>query len=95
MTMPFGFNGGVPMRCLLALTLASIPSFAVHAAEPPITVERLLGDGWEVAGYTGTLDNRSTVILFRHKDKKYLVQCSILYDVTRTPRMNTNCYEVR
>jgi hypothetical protein len=86
------------MRRLLAITLASIPAVgavAAFAAEPPISVERLLGDGWEVAGYTGTLDNRSTVILFRNKDKKYLVQCSILYDVTRTPRMNTNCYEVR
>ena len=66
-----------------------------NAAEPPITVEHLLKDGWEVAGYTGTLDNRSTVILFRNKAQIYLVQCSILYDVTRSPRMNTNCYEVR
>lgn len=67
---------------------------AAIAAEPPITVERLLSEGWEVAGFTGTLDKRSTVILFHHKDRPYLVQCSVLYDVTRTPRMNTNCYEV-
>jgi hypothetical protein len=28
-------------------------------------------------------------MLFRHKDKKYLVQCSVLYDVTRAPRPMT------
>ena len=83
------------MRHRLGFALA-IGCFGVaSAAEPAITVERLITDGWEIAGYTGTLDNRSTVILFRHKDKDYLVQCSVLYDVTRTPRMNTNCYEVR
>ena len=33
-------------------------------------------------------------MLFRHKDKKYLVQCSVLYDVTRAPRPMINCYEL-
>ena len=63
-------------------------------AEPTLSVERLLTDGWEIAGYTGTVDNRSSLMLFRHKDRKYLVQCSVFFDVTRTPRTNTNCYEV-
>lgn len=67
---------------------------AASAAEAPLSVEHLLADGWDIAGYTGTFDNRSTVILFRHKDRKYLVQCSVLYDVTRTPRTSTNCYEL-
>ena len=65
-----------------------------RAAEPPLSIERLTADGWEIAGYAGTLDNRSSLILFRRKDRPYLVQCSILYDVTRSPRVVTNCYEL-
>jgi hypothetical protein len=65
------------------------------AADPPLTIERLIGEGWEIAGYTSGYDNRSSLILFRHKDKTYLVQCSTLYDVTRNPRTNVNCYELR
>lgn len=67
---------------------------AAAAAEQPLTVERLSADGWEIAGYAGTYDNRSSLILFRSKDRTYLVQCSILYDVTRNPRVITNCYEL-
>jgi hypothetical protein len=65
---------------------------ASHAAEQPLTIEQLSAEGWEIAGYTGTFDNRSSLILFRRKDTRYLVQCSILYDVTRNPRVVTNCY---
>ena len=87
------------MRRALALTFAGLWGFSVTetllAAEPPITIERLLSDGWEIAGYAGTLDNRSALILFRHKDKHYLVQCSTLYDVTRASRITLNCYELR
>ena len=82
------------MRRCLGLIIGLGVCSALSAAEPAITIERLLGEGWEIAGYTGTLDNRSSVILFRHKDRKYLVQCSILFDVTRTPRTNINCYEL-
>ena len=64
------------------------------AAEPSITIERLLGDGWEIAGYTGTNDNRASLMLFRRKDKTYLVQCAVLYDVTRSQRTVINCYEL-
>ena len=72
-----------------ALPLGAV--LAASAAEP-LTIEQLSADGWEIAGYTGTFDNRSSLILFRKKDTKYLVQCSILYDVTRNPRVITNCY---
>lgn len=82
-----------PRVCaLLAVWLGCVSSRA--AAEPPLTIERLSADGWEIAGYTGTFDNRSSLILFRRKDRPYLVQCSILYDVTRNPRVITNCYEL-
>lgn len=82
------------MRRTLILLTALALGGELSAAEPALTVERLLGDGWEVAGYTGTLDNRSALILFKNKDRKYLVQCSTLYDVTRSSRIATNCYEL-
>jgi hypothetical protein len=65
------------------------------SAEPAITIERLMTDGGQIAGYTGGFDNRTSLILFRHPDKTHLVQCSVLHDVTRTPRVNLNCYELR
>lgn len=82
------------MRCCVSLVLALGISSSSLAAEPSLTVERLTGDGWEIAGYVGTFDNRSSLLLFRNKAKPYLVQCSVLYDVTRNPRVVTNCYEL-
>ncbi|MGU3667822.1 hypothetical protein ACLBX9_26855 [Methylobacterium sp. A49B] len=88
---PQGFR--LPGSCLgLIASLAWISGTA--AAEQPLTIERLSTEGWEIAGYTGTFDNRSSLILFRRKDRPYLVQCSILCDVTRNPRVITNCYEL-
>lgn len=82
-------------RALLAvigcITLA-LPAGA-RAADIP-TVEGLLKDGWEIAGYASNFEGRS-LILFKHKDKGYLTQCSVLYDVTRQNRVVTNCYDVR
>ena len=59
------------------------------------TIEQLLAQGWEIAGYTGGFDNRTALILYRHPGVNALVQCSTLYDVTRTPRTVVNCYELR
>ena len=39
-------------------------------------------------------ENRS-LILFKHKEHKHLVQCSVLIDVMRNPRVVTACYELR
>ena len=87
-----------PRARALTLALATFLGLGLigkpFAAEPPLTIEHLLNDGWEIAGYAGTLDNRSALILFRNKDKKYLVQCSTLYDVTRISRITLNCYEL-
>jgi len=58
------------------------------------SIEKLLTDGWEIAGYVSAWENRS-LILFKHKDQKYLVQCSVLTDVMRNPRLVTYCYEIR
>jgi hypothetical protein len=60
-----------------------------------IAIGELLKAGWQVAGYTSTVDNRSTFILLRHADESYLVQCRAGYDVTREPRVHTNCYKLR
>jgi hypothetical protein len=81
------------MRSCLRVAIGLGAYSTLAAAEPPIT-ERLLDQGWDLAGYVGTSDNRSSLMLFRHKDKKYLVQCSVLYDVTRAPRPMINCYEL-
>ncbi len=79
----------------VAFSLAAIlAAVRLAAADPPWTIERLFGEGWEIGGYTSGYDNRSTLILFRHKDKTFLVQCSTLYDVTRNQRVTVNCYEL-
>ena len=65
------------------------------SAEPPITIGQLLAGGWEIAGFASGYDNRTSLILFRHKDKNDLVQCGVLFDVTRSPHTIVNCYELR
>lgn len=77
----------------IALALSAID--AVAGAVDHLSVETLLKGGWQVIGYAGTFENRSSVILFRHPTETYLVQCGTLYDVTRTPRIVLNCYELR
>ena len=76
-----------------AVLLATLLSAA--AAEPPLTVEGLLADGWEIAGYASGYDNRTSLILFRHPGVNALVQCGVLFDVTRNPHTLINCYELR
>jgi hypothetical protein len=72
-----------------------VAAFSLAAAETPLTIDQLLAQGWEIAGYASGYDNRTSLILFRHPGEKKLVQCGILYDVTRTPRTVINCYELR
>lgn len=83
-------------RCLtivaLVCGLGAQPSQAQQ--QSATTIEKLLTDGWEVAGYVSAWENRS-LMLFRHKDQRYLVQCSVLIDVLRNPRVVTYCYEIR
>jgi hypothetical protein len=69
---------------LLVATLLAASSFA--AAETPLTIDQLLAQGWEIAGYASGYDNRTSLTLFRHPDVNALVQCGILYDVTRAQR---------
>ena len=82
------------MRLGLGLALALLGA-GVALAETPLSIERLLSEGWDLAGYVSGYDNRSSLLLFRHKDKAFLVQCAVLYDVSRNPRTIVNCYELR
>jgi hypothetical protein len=75
---------------LVAVGAAGSAAFA----QAPVTIEQLVQDGWEIAGYVAAFENRS-LILFKNKDQKYLVQCSVLIDVLRSPRVVITCYELR
>jgi hypothetical protein len=80
--------------CAAWLLLASSFAAGPAPAQQPLTIEKLIADGWEVAGYVSAWENRS-LILFKHKDRKSLVQCSVLIDVTRDQRIVTTCYELK
>ena len=83
---------------LWALAPAALVSAVVlspaTAQQPAVTIEKLIAEGWEIAGYIAAWENR-TLILFKHKEHKYLVQCSVLIDVMRNPRLVIVCYELR
>ena len=81
-------------RCLLALAVCTAASPAGAQQQASTSIEKLLGEGWEVAGYVSAFENCS-LLLFKHKERKHLVQCSILIDVMRNPRVVTTCYEIR
>ena len=76
-----------------AMMLAALSAAAAQPA--PLTIDQLLAQGWEIAGYASGYDNRTSLILFRHPGMNALVQCGVLYDVTRTPRTIINCYELK
>ena len=89
-----GCLGSRIMRLGLYLAMMLAAS-SLAASETPLTINKLLEQGWEIAGYASGYDNRTSLILFRHSGVNMLVQCGILYDVTRTPRTVVNCYELR
>jgi hypothetical protein len=76
-----------------AMMLAALSSAAAQPA--PTTIDQLLAQGWEIAGYASGYDNRTSLLLFRHPGVNALVQCGVLYDVTRNPRTIVNCYELK
>src|SRR5579872_911344 len=57
--------GGPHMRVSLGIAMIFLAS-SIAAAEPPLSIERLLSEGWEIAGYASGYDNRTSLILFRH-----------------------------
>ena len=64
-------------------------------ADETISIEALLTAGWQVAGFTGAVDNWATFTLFRHPNEAYLVQCRAGYDATREPHVKPHCYNLR
>jgi hypothetical protein len=82
------------IACQLIACQALAAAALGQGQQQGLTIQRLLEEGWELAGYAGTFDNRSSMLLFRHRERSYLVQCSVLHDVTRAPRLITNCYEL-
>jgi hypothetical protein len=86
-----------PIALGLIVAFVCILACALPAAAQPqsaTSIEKLLGDGWEVTGYVSAWENRS-LILFKHKEHRHLVQCSVLIDVMRNPRVVTFCYEIK
>jgi hypothetical protein len=84
----------IARKCRSALLALPLIATDALAQSPSLTIEKLITDGWEVAGYIAAWENRS-LILFKHKDHKYLVQCSVLVDVLRAQRLVTVCYELK
>jgi len=82
------------LATVLALLLAAP---AVAATDENISIETLLKDGWQVAGYAAAnqFAVESAMILLRHADQSYLVQCRASFDVTRSPNVNLHCYKLR
>ena len=89
-------TGGFRVVGALGLFLATmLAASSLAAAETPLTIDQLLAQGWGIAGYASGYDNRTSLILFRHPGVNALVQCGVLYDVTRVPRTVVNCYKLR
>jgi hypothetical protein len=82
-------RGGFGAAAVLSMGLGA------GAAEPPLTIEGLMAQGWDIAGYASGYDNRTSLILFHHPGVNALVQCGILFDVTRSPHTLINCYELQ
>jgi hypothetical protein len=82
--------------CTLALAafVLPVPLAPAKAQQPPGAIEKRISEGWEVAGYIAAWENR-TLILFKHKEHKYLVQCSVLIDVMHKPPLVTACNELK
>jgi hypothetical protein len=91
--MPINRNS-LLLIIILAIALATPRDVSAETPDADLTIEGLLKSGWQIAGYTGAVDNWSTFILFRHPDQPYLVQCRSGYDVTRQPRTQSHCYQL-
>ena len=90
-------RAGLLIFAMSVLTLAGTVPVLTQPPESDNrpTIESLLKDGWQIAGYTGADDGWSAFILLRHPNQQHLVQCRAGYDVTREKRVQTNCYKLR
>ena len=90
-------TSGCAARVVIACFATAVTAQAVRAqpVDEPISIEALLKAGWQVAGFTGAVDNWAALTLLRHPTETYLVQCRAGYDVTREPHVKAHCYELR
>ncbi len=86
--------GHIRLRIMAAVLASSLCTGPLAAQTTTSSIEKLLQDGWEIAGYVAAFESR-TLILFKHPTHTYLIQCSVLTDVLRNPRIVTVCYELR
>jgi hypothetical protein len=84
------------LATVLALLLAA-PAVAATDENIGISIETLLKDGWQIAGYAASnqFAVESAMILLRHEGESYLVQCRGSFDVTRSPSVTSHCYKLR
>ena len=84
------------LATVLVLLLAA-PAVAATDENIGISIETLLKDGWQIAGYAASnqFAVESAMILLRHEGESYLVQCRASYDVTRSPSVTSHCYKLR
>ena len=61
-----GFRRGVFAGVATLIMAANVS----NAAESGLAIGELLKSGWQIAGYSQAVDNRSTFILFRHPEHK-------------------------
>ena len=83
--------------CLATVLALLLAAPAVAATDENISMETLLKDGWQVAGYAAANQGavESAMILLRHANQSYLVQCRGSFDVTRSPSVTSHCYKLR
>jgi hypothetical protein len=83
--------------CLATVLALLLAAPAVAATDENISMETLLKDGWQVAGYAAANQGavESAMILLRHANQSYLVQCRGSFDVTRSPSITSHCYKLR
>ena len=56
------------MRSGLGFAMMMTASGVAAADTAPLTIDQLLAQGWEIAGYASGYDNRTSLILFRHRE---------------------------
>ena len=86
----------IGLATVLAMLLAA-PAVAATDENIGISIETLLKDGWQIAGYAASnqFAVESAMILLRHEGESYLVQCRGSFDVTRSPSVTSHCYKLR
>ena len=85
---PRSGRNGSPFRASVAafaVLLAATCSASAQTADDEPTIEGLLESGWQIAGYTGAVDNWSTFVLFHIRTRRICcVQCRTGYGAVRS-----------